>query len=58
MFPFDFSAFEFDWESLAEWALILAMIGFGIGVVAELVKLGERQHPLITVDCRPNCDND
>jgi hypothetical protein len=41
VFPFDFSAYEFGWESVAEWALILAMVGVGIGVVAELVKLAK-----------------
>ena len=41
VFPFDFSAYEFGWKSVAQWALILAMVGVGIGVVAELVKLAK-----------------
>jgi hypothetical protein len=41
VFPFDFSAYEFGWKPVAEWALILAMVGVGIGVVAELVRLAK-----------------
>ncbi|CAN5789955.1 hypothetical protein BH23ACT5_BH23ACT5_22260 [soil metagenome] len=39
VFPFDFSAYAFDWEALTRVVLILAMIGSGIGVVAEVLKL-------------------
>ncbi len=42
VFPFDFYAYEFDWDLLAEWALILAMVGVGIGVVGEVVRLAKR----------------
>ncbi|MDH3261409.1 MAG: hypothetical protein OEM81_05340 [Acidimicrobiia bacterium] len=42
VFPFDFSAFEFNWTTATRVVLILAMVGVGIGVVAELVKLGAR----------------
>ena len=41
MFPFDFSAYEFGWETPTKWVLILAMVGVGIGMVAELVKLAK-----------------
>ena len=41
VFPFDFSAYEFGWETLAQWVLILAMVGVGIGVAAELVRLAK-----------------
>lgn len=41
VFPFDFSAYKFDWQLLAKWALILAMVGVGIGVMAELVRLAK-----------------
>lgn len=39
VFPFDFSAYRFDWEVIARIALILAMVGSGIGVLTEAVKL-------------------
>ena len=41
VFPFDFSAYEFNWQLLATWALILAMVAIGIGVVAELIRLAK-----------------
>ena len=41
VFPFDFSAYEFGWETLAKWVLILAMVGVGIGMITELVKLAK-----------------
>ena len=40
VFPFDFSAYEFDWATLARVAMIIAIVGASIGIVAELVKLG------------------
>ena len=40
VFPFDFSAYEFNWTTATRVVLILAMVGVGIGIVAELVKLG------------------
>jgi hypothetical protein len=39
VFPFDFSAYEFNWETTGRVLLILAMVGVGIGMIAELVKL-------------------
>lgn len=39
VFPFDFSAYAFDWEVIARIVLILAMVGSGIGVLTEAVKL-------------------
>jgi hypothetical protein len=39
VFPFDFSAYAFDWEVLARFVLILAMIGSLIGAVVEMAKL-------------------
>ncbi|MGZ5385737.1 MAG: hypothetical protein ACXWH0_17385, partial [Acidimicrobiia bacterium] len=39
VFPFDFSAYEFNWETTGRMLLILAMVGAGIGMIAELVKL-------------------
>jgi hypothetical protein len=39
VFPFDFSAYVFDWEIVARVVLILAMVGASIGAVAEIVKL-------------------
>jgi hypothetical protein len=39
VFPFDFSAYGFDWEVVARVVLILAAVGAGIGAVVEFVKL-------------------
>lgn len=39
VFPFDFSAFTIDWEIPVRVALILAMVGTGIGVLVEALKL-------------------
>lgn len=39
VFPFDFSAYEFDWATAGKWVLILAMVGVAIGMLAEIVKL-------------------
>ncbi len=39
VFPFDFSAYEFNWETTGRVLLILAMVGVGIGIIAEFVKL-------------------
>lgn len=38
VFPFDFSAYEFGWETLARAILIFVMIGITIGLIAETVK--------------------
>lgn len=45
VFPFDFSAFTFNWEVVARVLLILAMVGAGIGVLVEVIRLatGEPQ---------------
>lgn len=39
VFPFDFSAYDFDWALVTRVMLILGMVGSGVGVVAETVKL-------------------
>lgn len=39
VFPFDFSAYEFNWGVLVRVLLVLAMVGAGIGVLAEAIKL-------------------
>lgn len=43
VFPFDFSPYGFDWEVLARLVLVLAMVGAGIGVIAETVKLASAE---------------
>lgn len=40
VFPFDFTAYAFDWALLTRAGLILAMVGVGIAMVVEVVKLG------------------
>lgn len=39
VFPFDFSAYDFGWDTLARAVLIIAMVGIVISIVAEAVKL-------------------
>ncbi len=39
VYPFDFGAYEFNWDLIAHFVLILALIGSGIGVITEAVKL-------------------
>lgn len=43
VFPFDFSAYSFDWELVTRIVLILAMVGTGIGALAEIAKLASRE---------------
>lgn len=38
VFPFDFSAYEFNWAVVARMVLILAMVGAGIAMITESVK--------------------
>jgi hypothetical protein len=39
VFPFDFSAYVFEWEAMARIVLILAIVGSAIGAVVEIAKL-------------------
>lgn len=39
VFPFDFSAYAGTWEVLARAVIVIAMIGVGIAMVVQLVKL-------------------
>ena len=39
VFPFDFSAYSFNWTAVTRAVLILAMIGIGIGIVVQIGKL-------------------
>lgn len=43
VFPFDFSQYSFNWEVVARLLLALAMVGAGIGVITETVKLASRE---------------
>jgi hypothetical protein len=42
VFPFDFSASQFDWTVLTRVVLILGMVGSGIGLLTEATKLASR----------------
>jgi uncharacterized membrane protein len=53
VFPFDFSAYSFDWSALTRLALVLAIFGTAVSIVVELVRLashgvsaGNRSQPL------------
>ncbi len=39
VFPFDFSDYDFDWATLANVVMILAIVGAAIGIIAEFSKL-------------------
>lgn len=39
VFPFDFEAYEFPWDFLARFVMVLAIVGASIGAVVDLVKI-------------------
>jgi hypothetical protein len=39
VFPFDFSSYAFNWAPIARIVLILAIVGSGIGVLTEAIRL-------------------
>jgi hypothetical protein len=39
VFPFDFSGSTFNWEVVFRILLVMAMVGAGLGVLVEAVKL-------------------
>ena len=43
VFPFDFSATSFNWETVVRVLLILAMVGAGIGVLTEAGNLASNE---------------
>jgi len=40
VFPFDFSAYDFDWALLARFVIGLGLFGTVVAMIANLVKLG------------------
>jgi len=41
VFPFEFSAYDFDWRTLTRVVMIIAIVGAGIGIITEFVKLAK-----------------
>jgi TM2 domain-containing membrane protein YozV len=39
VFPFDFSTYSFNWAPIVWIVLIMAIVGSGIGVLTEAMKL-------------------
>ena len=39
IFPFDFSGYQFNWEPLARFVIVLTMVGVGISIIVEAAKL-------------------
>jgi hypothetical protein len=39
VFPFDFTGYQFDWEPVTRFVIVLTMVGVGIAIVSEVVKL-------------------
>jgi hypothetical protein len=39
VFPFDFTAYSFDWEVVVRIVLALAIFGSGVAIITEVVKL-------------------
>ncbi len=44
VFPFDFADYQFNWAMVVRIALILTMVGAGIGVLTEAVKVASDGH--------------
>lgn len=42
VFPFDFSAYGFDWTGLVRLALVAVMVAIGIALVVEVVRFFRR----------------
>ena len=42
VFPFNFSAYSFDWAALARLLLVLAIFGSVVAIIVELVRLAHR----------------
>ena len=43
VFPFDFSAYDFNWEFMTRAVLIVAMVGSVIGIIVQAFKLARAQ---------------
>jgi hypothetical protein len=41
VFPFDFSAYDFDWATLAKVVMIIAIVGAGLAIITEFAKLAK-----------------
>jgi hypothetical protein len=39
VFPFDFSGYEFHWEPLARFVIVLTMVAVGLAILSEAAKL-------------------
>lgn len=39
IFPFDFSGYQFNWEPVARFVIVLTMVGVGITIIVEAAKL-------------------
>jgi hypothetical protein len=39
VFPFDFSAYDFNWTAVTRVVLVLVMVGIVIAIIVESVKL-------------------
>lgn len=39
VFPFDFSAYEFAWDTVARWCIVLPLVGIGIALVVVTIRL-------------------
>ena len=48
VFPFDFTRYQFDWEPVARFVMILGIVAVGIGIVVEVVKLVRSLVPTVT----------
>lgn len=57
VFPFDFSAYQFDWERTARLVIVLTMVGIGIGIVVEVVKLARSLLPGLAVSATRHWDD-
>lgn len=56
VFPFDFSSYVFDWERVARFVIVLSMVGIGVGILVEVVKLARSLLPALAVSSTPDWD--
>jgi hypothetical protein len=58
VFPFDFTAYEFNWEPLARFVIVMTTVGVGIGILVEVIALSRDVVRHLTTTPTSNSDDD